>query len=598
MVSYGRRTRILTRVVFVVCLGFAVLQIRNLWFYSSYHYSEPHHHDHHQNSNAGGKGKLPQPPPPPRSQESVLFDLRSYWRKLTAAHGLESSDGDGVPVFVRRIRLAGEGGGGRGDNNNRGGLVKVKAPFLAPHGFTRPGRGKTLSGDDDDGKENDDDGGRSTKGIHFPLAGPLVVTVPFTSDTAYFKTENAHNNKDKENASESVLLATVTSYSRALELIPSWTSFLGRSHSNDAAAAGASLLVALSDGASQSQAVEVRDLLWQRGVKEVSVFVPEIKTDTDKGNVHAQLFQRMMMARFGVGELGVGGKRKKSWFGIIDPEVRFSDLGGLVSELEKGFGSEEDDDDNSGGNGRWYIGLPTNKGDWNNEGEETYGGGVVLMSPGVLDTAGQLMCFQGGGKGVKPADEGKKKWDEMLHECLMEGDRDLKFQVLVGEGGYLPSQDSMTFSTTSKPLVTKLDNNEKKTPLGDSASPMLFRDNWLLSSGDDEMTITYYPNGLEVKKVSGSTQQQGVKTSDRIVIHSPFPPETSKWRIKTTKKEKLVWNGDKKTWKLVQTEIKELGGGRQEIWQTYLNKKGVDEPDGEEKSDVDSVIILIWEVAQ
>ncbi|KAK4163170.1 hypothetical protein QBC43DRAFT_320090 [Cladorrhinum sp. PSN259] len=606
--------RLLIRLVLFAGATFVIFQLGQRLFYSSEnHYSEPgssssHHalQDDEKSSNI----------PPARNAESLRGDVSSFWTKLARDHGLEE-EGE-VPVLVRRFTVSGNTKE-EGNTGGRSGILKVKAPFLGAHGFTRP----KVSQDSDKEEDNNKNGER--KGFHLPLGSPLGITLPPSSPSTTDKNTNA----------SSLLLATATSYSRALELIDTWSSFLtttGTDKTRRSRSNGAGLLLALTPDenapagseASEARVVEIRDLLWQNGV-DASVFSPVPKTDTDKGNAHAQLFQKMMMARFGVGELGLSSSRHtKKWFGIIDADVSFPDLGSLLAGLESKFGGDDD------WNGRWFVGLPGTKKDWikpdttdrtkqsGSNNKITYGGGAVLMSPSVLDTAGQLMCFQGGGKGLKAEDERTKKWDQMLYECLMDGDEDLRLQVLVGEGGYLPvvppvRSEERVYATESKPLTVKKGDGGKKEEGLALPEVVVFRDGWVVYSNTDDsegmmpmMRVTYYPAGVQVKKVKGGEEEKEMikkLSDDRIVIHSPFPPETrSKW-WKTTR-EKLEWTGQpkKKTWKVVETEVKELGGGggrRKEVWQAYVNKKGGGnngEEEGEEKSDVDSVIILIWDI--
>jgi len=205
------------------------------------------------------------------------------------------------------------------------------------------------------------------------------------------------------------------------------------------------------------------------------------------------------------------------------------------------------------------------------------------MSQSVLDTAGQLMCFQGGGKGLS-RQQRKMSWNQLLYECLMEGDEDLKYHVLGDGDGDGDGEESLP----QRPLVIKETGNGLIDAAAAAAVPpaILFEDYWIVRPGKK---ITCYRDGVEVKEqVKEVTRKpEGKKVSERVILHSPFPPGT--------KTETLVWRGKKKTWELLDTELREHEG-RQEVWQAYMNKKGGNGQQSEEVSSVDSLVILIWEV--
>lgn len=569
VVSYGR-TRLI-RLAALACLACAtfmtILQISRYARRPS-HFSSPQN-DNHLRTGPGQQQESDQDEvaTTTRTQESLRADLNEYWANLTRAHNLQ---GDDVPVFVRRVVVPSPSGGGKvkGEGKGKGegegegkGWMRAKSDFLPAHGFIRPAHRKS----------QEEEGEKKEQDFYWPLSGPLTLSLPSSSKPS----------KTGASSSSSLLLGVATSYSRISSsnfwlITNSWKQSLSNS--------GAGLIVALENG-TEEERIEVRDELHRSRI-DASVFVPQGKTDTDKGNVYAQLFQRMMMARFGVGELGAGKARK--WFGIMDEDARLvGGLAGLVEGLDEGFGGKEED-----GNGRWYIGFPTGKKeDWVDTTKgggamEMYGGdgAVMLMSQSVLDTAGQLMCFQGGGKGLSRHQQ-KMSWNELLYECLMEGDKDLKFHVL-GDGGPGPADEDGDGGELlpQRPLVTK----ETGNGLDDAAMPpaVLFEDYWVVRPGKK---VTYYPNGVEVKEEvkEGRRKTEWKKVSERVILHSPFPPGT--------KRERLVWKGKRKTWKLLDTETREHEG-RQEVWQAYVNKKGGNGQKSEEVSGVDSVVILIWDV--
>ncbi|KAK0704230.1 hypothetical protein B0T21DRAFT_397121 [Apiosordaria backusii] len=565
-VSYGR-TRILRLAVLgcVACtLLVMIMQIGRVWFYGG---SGGHHHHQQPVSpwkTAAGNGVVAE-----KSREELGREMMEYIRGLPGLQGE-------VAVLSKRVRVVDTKEGGVGEGRIR----KVGRGFLEGHGFAKVDLTPPGEGGDSNGAQ------QQKQETRLPIPGVVELPIDVPGD-------------EKGDPGE-VLFGIASDYESVSRddfgVVRDWAGFLTnhsaeREKKEKRRSNGAGLLLALNK-ASEAQVVEVKARLWQAGI-DGAVFAVEERAGRDsdryKGGVYAQLFQRLLMSRFGKGE--VGGGKSRRWFAVVDEKTFIPDLRKLVWELDKRF--EE--------GGEWFVGLPTEEQDWmeDERGKHvTYGGGVVMMSPSVLDTVGQLMCFQAGGKGGDDEEKIDRNWGETLYKCL-EQERYLQIQILVGRGGYLPGQGSQRQGKSGQPLVLHSDSEAFPSPgkghlvsntCGEECylQRFLFTDSWALTNGH---SITAYPRRTEVQTFSKKMMQQkgspnkgdtSKDVADKIVIHLASAGE----------EQRIAWRGGKtKTWRLVSAEVRDDG---KEVWQAYVNEKGIGSKE-EEKSDVDSVIVLVWE---
>ncbi|KAK4192437.1 hypothetical protein QBC35DRAFT_483771 [Podospora australis] len=499
----------------------------------------------------------------------------------------------------------------------------LRRDFMAGRGFTRIDtgllRGEVLEGGEGGGKR-----------VVIPTADVLTVPLSHVETGTAGKQEVSEGKK--VNAS-GILFGIVSSYDRVQEqgfaMVEGWAQWLSNLQNDKEESKlnegdggkerrrtnGAGLILAL-EKATPEQVIEVRDQLWRGGMTESAVFAPEQKGgDSHKGSTYAQLFQRLLIARHGKGEMGAGKTRR--WFGVVDDEVFLPSLGRLLREVDTRF--EE--------YGEWYVGLPSRKSHWIRDEDDkgkmvTHGGGAVLLSPSVLDTVGQLMCFQEGGKGGD--DEHQKPWGETLYKCL-EQDEFIKLQVLLMGAAFDPTHSrsaeqpkGIAIHRAQPPLViadrtaakaSRIISDfcgNKKDCFHHHHQQFIFADNWRLVSGH---SITHYPGNGKIRVEAASKKliqqqkgvavsspqhsEEGAKIAEKIVIH-----HVKDGGVEEGEKT-IVWKGGKKkkTWRLLNAEAQ-----GEELWQAYINRRHNgnnqshgDDDDGEEKSDVDSVIILIWE---
>ncbi|KAK4647133.1 uncharacterized protein QC761_122800 [Podospora bellae-mahoneyi] len=566
-VSYGR-TRIL-RLTVLACIACTtlvmIMQIGRAWSRGR----DGHRHHLLQGPSPGWK-TTEEGLVPVKSREELGREMLEYVRGLPGLQGEVAVLSKRVRVVESKERAVGEGK-----------IRRVGRGFLEGHGFARVDLTPPAAGEG-----RSDNGDTLKPETRLPVPGVVEVPVDVPRD-------------DIGDPGE-VLFGIASDYERVSRddfgLVRDWARFLTnhsaeRERKEKRRSNGAGLLLVLSK-ATESEVMEVKARLWQAGI-DGTVFVVEQREGKDsdryKGGVYAQLFQRLLMSRFGKGEVGAGKTRR--WFAVVDEKVFIPNLRNLVWEMDTRF---ED-------GGEWFVGLPTEKEDWaddENGKQITYGGGAIVMSPSALDTVGQLMCFQAGGKGGNDEVKADSNWGKTLYKCL-EQERYLKMQVLVGGGGYFPGEGSQGQRMSGRPLVLRADKDPFKfSAKGHLVSNVcgeecylqrfLFADNWALINGH---SITAYPRRIEVQMSSQKMTQQkgfqnksgGGEVADKIAVHSTSSVGEG---------QKIAWRGGKtKTWRLVSAEVRDDG---KEVWQAYVNEKGIGSKE-EEKSDVDSVIVLVWE---
>jgi hypothetical protein len=265
-----------------------------------------------------------------------------------------------------------------------------------------------------------------------------------------------------------------------------------------------------------------------------------------------------------------------------------------------------------------YIGMPSERLDWmkDNRTLETYGGGAVALTPPLAQRVARMNC-PAGQHGVGD-DLAASRWDYALYKCITAQTR---LNLYVMPSFYNPKDADLvgTEATTlnegygsgGQPLTLHQfrafhrfeagRGHEITSICGEECFLQRFRftDRWILVAG---FTISYYPETVDAIPLEQSrnllTQKHGTDVwradiGERLVIDAPPPdPDT-----------KVVhWKGAKKTWRLLDSQIRENG----EIWQAYLKRRSgensfsdVDDrlewEDGERFYPADSLIFLIWE---
>jgi hypothetical protein len=236
----------------------------------------------------------------------------------------------------------------------------------------------------------------------------------------------------------------------------------------------------------------------------------------------------------------------------------------------------------------------------------------------MVEKLKELPCFQKTGRDEELGDP--LQWDQLLYECISNHTAN-GLQVL--PSFYNPRNEELYglrdfsaggYGGGTQPLTLHHYKNWHRFEAGKAhvvtsacgedcfLQRFRFMDNWVLVNG---YTITHYPDGVDVlpiKKPSRlaieESRQAGKMTvvSKKMVLEKPGP--LSNVRV-------IAWTGEKRTWRLLDSEIRENG----EVWQAYVKRKGPNNSLGDvddrlpadianssdETSDVDSVIVLIWE---
>jgi len=294
------------------------------------------------------------------------------------------------------------------------------------------------------------------------------------------------------------LFGVSTTYARLVDrdyaMIKAWARWLtdGRQHSN-----GASLVLVL-DQARSDQLEEVDQTLQASGID------CWVTTTEEPMSMARRYFELSRILKTFAANLAANGQDKR-WFGLVEDDVFFPSLSYLRDRL---FTYNTD--------GQHYIGLPSERLDWEEDGTmfKTYGGGALLLTRAAISRVPNLPCFEtsfpsspsGGISSFR-----SKRWDELIHDCMMRHS-DLDMHVLPGffspnDDTYDPQIDS--YETGQQPLLLRryaerhlLNINKAHlvtNVCGESCfmQRYLFRDNWVLVNG---ISITEYPDGIEIQR--------------------------------------------------------------------------------------------------
>lgn len=489
-----------------------------------------------------------------------------YFRYLVDAYGLTRE----VPWLARRVRPRFSGTG-------RPSVTKVGAKLMsAGSAFAR------VRMDDDE---------------------KLQEKLLLPRDTTPIKLTMPHSPKPEEADASAILFGVATSYRRVTyadkALLRDWQRWLtdGKGGSN-----GAALVLSLQR-ATNKELAEVRALLRGLGI-DAEVLASHVEADA-YGH-YAELAQVLQKRSRGNGE-----QPTRSYIGLIEDDMFFPSMSKLLQMLRR-YAPDK----------AYYIGAPSERSDWEVEDKAmvTYGGGAVFLTVPMLDKLTDLPCL------ARPDKEGDA-WDRTMYHCVSRS-TDTPLQVLPGfysphrdddalyGGGYGSGLQATTlhhyrnyhrFEAAKGHLVASV--------CGESCFLQRFRfdDDWILVNG---YTVTHYPEGVDslpLRKKAGrfvvqqrrqQQQQQNnapdtsatTRLSERLVLApDKMPADLSV----------MAWRGRKKTWRLLDASVRENG----ELWQAYVNRRGAaglgDEFDDrqlhdiaqsdEEASDVDSIIVLMWE---
>ncbi|KAI1373666.1 glycosyltransferase family 31 protein [Hypoxylon crocopeplum] len=305
-----------------------------------------------------------------------------------------------------------------------------------------------------------------------------------------------------------------------------------------------------------------------------------------------------------------GEGREKRFLALVDSDVFFPSLGKLLARLSK-FNAKK----------KFYLGMPSERADWavENNVTLTYGGGVVMLTPPMVEDISKLPCMNS----TTSPDSSTKyaertgQWDETLYNCIAEHTKE---NLYILPSLYVPGDDLYGLRTSYEggvhPLVLHHYKHRHRFEAGKAHLVtslcgedcflqrfFFFDDSWVLVNGH---SLSQYPDGVAVLPASKSTQngnsnKSKVRTGERLILDKQDSAE------KRLEDRKIVsWAGAKRTWRLLDARA----GPGGEVWQAYVKRRGAPVTYGDEDdrlpegdtvhtqdgpSDVDSVIVLVWE---
>jgi hypothetical protein len=410
---------------------------------------------------------------------------------------------------------------------------------------------------------------------------------------------------DRVDAS-SLLFGISTTYSRITysnhSLISDWQRWLtdGKGKSN-----GATLLLALHH-ATSTEAADITEKLTSVGI-DVTIVPSEDSLDMTARYI--DLIRTLANRGSTLSKEGAD----KSYLALVDDDVFFPSLSQLLTRLSKYDPKKE-----------YYIGAPSERSDWIVERNTTvtYGGGAVFLTPPAADNLSQLPCLErnetssGSGSGSSNS-QLTAQWDLLLYECVSKH-TSLDMHVLTSF--YSPRDELYGLQTASyeagiSPLTLHHYKNRHRFEPGKAhlvaslcgeacfLQRYRFRDDWVLVNG---YSVSQYPDGVDVVAMQKGSklvaqhreEERKAPVNRRLVIDDKGGDAVNDRKV-------VTWNGRKRTWRFLDSSI----GANGEVWQAYVKKRGgsggFEDGDerlasdvvhtNEEPSDVDSVIVLIWE---
>ncbi|KAK1771694.1 hypothetical protein QBC33DRAFT_554855 [Phialemonium atrogriseum] len=517
----------------------------------------------------------------------------AFLEYLVHTYGLTNE----VPWYARRIKSSSSA-------RRRMSMTEVPIQFM-PHDFTR-------ARVDDENLEL-----RAEKSIKLPVtSSPRGHQVDATA----------------------LLFGISTTYSRLIyannSLISDWERWLtdGNGNSN-----GASLLVTLHR-ARNDEVERASSLLRSLGIDAT------VLRSVDDGDATSRYVELVHLLReysegFGGGE----GAQSKRYLALVDDDVFFPSMSKLVDKLSKFHPSKE-----------YYIGAPSDRSDWIVENNKTFtcGGGAVFLTLPMAEKFSQLPCLDLDGRDPESSTAKSAQWDFSLYDCVTSHSSAV-LQVLPSY--HAPGDDeaygdrtisSEGYGAGIRPLTLHHYKNWHRFEAGKGhlvtsacgedcfLQRFRFRDDWILVNG---YAISHYPDGVDAlplrsrvktppeppvaaattttrraaaavvampRKTDAPSQKQrhDQEDGDRVAVGSGLvvdrPDRPSDMKV-------VAWRGRKRVWRLLDARVGEGG----EVWQAYVKRRGGGNWFGdadprltgdkvhaeEEKSDVDSVIVLIWE---
>ncbi|ORY62921.1 uncharacterized protein BCR38DRAFT_344177 [Pseudomassariella vexata] len=477
-----------------------------------------------------------------------------YLTDLVHQYGLTKD----IPWFAQRIRPTFK-------SSSRSSMTKVSTRFLS-HGLCR------VRTEDDEGLEL-----RAEKALQ------LSVSKSPTPDQI---------------DASSLIFGISTSYDRIVysnvSLINDWARWLtdGKGRSN-----GASLVLSLH----HASKVEVGYVSTK--MREVGIDAVVLSNDNHL-DITARYVEMVRMLTHRNEELTKEGQ-EKNLLALVDDDVFFPSLGRLLGEVGK-FDARKN----------LYLGMPSEAADWTTENNitMTYGGGAVFFSVPMAATLSKLPCLKNEGSDEAAYSQGNGQWDELLYSCVTRHTnedldvipsfyvpKDGHYGLRTGyEGGVQPMtlhhyKHRHRFEPWKAHMVTSLCGEDC------FLQRFWFKDGWILVNGH---TISHYPEGVDVTPLKKSSllmtqhnrEEREVKTAKRLIVDD----------VEGRNDRNIVsWTGAKRTWRLIDARI----GANGAVWQAYVKRRGPaisygDDDDRlpddkvhtqEKPSDVDSIIVLIWE---
>lgn len=489
---------------------------------------------------------------------ALVTDEASYLKELASQYGLTRD----VPWYSRRIRPTYK-------STERGSMTNAGMKFRL-HDFIRVRP-------EDEGLEL-----HAEKTIQLPMSQSVTP--------------------DKVDAA-SLIFGTSSSYNRLTyandSLVRDWARWLtdGKGRTN-----GASLVLTLHQ-TSNAEVGYISTKLRELGIDAVVLAASESSDVTTR---YVQLLHMLSKRSDELSNEGMG----KKFLALIDDDVFFPALGTLLGKLDKLNAKQNA-----------YIGMPSERADWTVENNitMTYGGAAVFFTVPMPDKLAQLPCFKQADNGQEVGGELKPResayWDEHFYNCISQHTED---NLYVLPSFYVPEDDYYGLRTGFEGGVQPIALHHYRhrhrfepwkahmiTSLCGEAcflQRFWFKDSWVLVNGH---TISHYPDGVEVvplKKSSQLVAQQSRETQRKVEIAKRLVVDPVEGR---EGRKVVSWTGVKQTWRLLDARVTEKG----EVWQAYIKRRGSPVSYGDEDdrmpddtvhkqegpSDVDSIIVLIWE---
>ncbi|KAK0390984.1 hypothetical protein NLU13_0486 [Sarocladium strictum] len=359
------------------------------------------------------------------------------------------------------------------------------------------------------------------------------------------------------------------------DMVRTWSRWLTDGRRNDN---GATLIVMLTE-ATESQVNDVDIRLQSYGI---DAYVTATDEPMSSARQHQELAQ--ILSNFQP-QLAADGQMKR-WFGLIEDNVFFPSLIALRERLFD-YNSEKEH----------YIGLPSERADWDEGKRISYGGGVVFFTRTALITLNNQPC---GNENQKGGAFKGKRWDVQLQQCFF---RHTNMKMHVLPGFYSPLDDEErthgkdigVYETGARPMLLHDATGRHGLNLGKAhlvteacgkscfMQRYAFHDNWILVNG---ISISHYPQGVKKEPHPPPPETPVAAASGKILIEQGggsgggMAGDEAAMMLRPKK-------GHREVWKLIDSSI----GAEGMIYQAYLKRadKG--------SEDLDSVIVLLWEPA-